>query len=275
MIQNRHRLALVGCVTLAVLLAGSAAQATAEPGGVTEVGNGVTVDSQGRVTYNVDLSELPGAEIITERGVRTAAGTCSFQDKQRGMAGDPTVLVVSEVSFDPNACTRELAWAEYDRDRLPASVQAKLVDQQDGTTVDHQSSPAQGSGFGIQATWSGSLKVNVEDPPQIDVTTTKSILTWSSSGTASQRSEWGWYSPSGWQRKEYDYWHYDGSTLAFTSTTAHYRNGIFCATIDTHTYHNVTLFTGYYNGAWEWTYEVDKSGGCTWLLHYEYIVDTP
>jgi hypothetical protein len=273
-IQNRHRVVLIGCVVALVALLGSNVARASRPADEGTV-DGVTIDSQGRVHYDVDLTELPGHEIVTEPGLRTSAGTCSFSALQQGVAGEPTVLVVTEVSFDPNTCTRTLARAAYSRDALPPSVREKLADQPGATTDERSSGSTSESEMGIQATWSGSIKVNVEDPPQIDVTTTKSILTWTSGGSATQRSEWGWYSPTGWSRVSYDSWHYDGSTLGFTSTTAHYRNGTFCLTIDTHTYHNVTLFTGYFNGGWEWSYEVDKSGGCTSLLHYEYIVDTP
>jgi hypothetical protein len=275
MIQSRYRTLAVGCVTglLAASLVGSAAWAGTETGGVTSYGNGVTVDSHGRVSYGVDLSELPGAVTTFEQGVRTERGTCSFRTDERGRAGTPSVLIVTELSFDPNTCTRELARAEYDRGEIPASVRAKLAKDPD-TTTDSVSS-TDDSGFGAMATWSGSLKVNVEDPPQIDVTTTRSNITWTSGGSAWQSSHWGWYSPSGWSRQSYDHNFYDGITYGSVNTTAHYRNGIFCLTIDTHTYHNQTYFRGEFDGGWYWSYDVDKSGGCTALLHYEYIADTP
>lgn len=32
---------------------------------------------------------------------------------------------------------------------------------------------------------------------------------------------------------------------------------------------------GWYDGYWYWSYQVDKWGGCTALLHYEYTAETP
>lgn len=275
MINKAVRASLVGCVTVlvAVPVAGTGAQAGPVASEAANYGGNVTVDSQGRVFYDVDLSTLPGAEVTVEQGDRTERGTCRFHTDQHGTAGTPSVLVVTELSFDPHTCTRQLARAEYTRGAVPPSVRNEFAAHPDTATDSVSSAPE--PGFGTLATWSGSLKVNVEDPPQIDVTTTKSDITWTSGGSASQTSHWGWYSPSGWGRESYDYNHYDGITLASVNTTAHYRNGVFCLTIDTHTYHNQTYFRGDFDGGWYWSYEVDKSGGCTGLLHYEYIVDTP
>lgn len=260
-----------GVAVLAAFAVATPAQAVPAGNGPTSIDNGVTVDSDGQIHYDVDLSKIPGAEITTEHGVRTEHGSCSFHADGHGMAGDPSVLIVTELAFDPNTCTRKLARAEYDRDAVPASVREKLTEQP--ATIDTESSTD--SDIGIQASWSGSLKVNVEDPPQIDVTTTESELSWNSSGGASQNSHWGWFSGSGWGRESHDHNHYDGVTYGSIDTTAHYRNGVFCATIDAHTYHDQTYFRGHFDGEWYWSYEVDKSGGCTGLLHYEYIADTP
>lgn len=271
-------------VALATSLA--ATPAAAQPdAGITVHGNGVTVDSAGRVRYNVDLSQLPGAVLLTEQGTWGAGKTCSFHTEQRGKAGTAKVLIITEVSFDPTTCSRQVARAEYDRDKVPASVRAKLDSKPDTTDSARKTdsaalppSDSNGDRARVMNPWSGSLKVNVEDPPQIDVTTTKSYLTWSNDGTylhSNHEAEWGWFTASGWNRESYN-WSYDNNGLyAYTDTTAHYRNGIFCLTIDTHTYHNQTYFEGWYDGYWYWSYSVDKSGGCTALLHYEYIAETP
>jgi hypothetical protein len=265
---------VAGClVGLVALVVNAPAAAAPRPGDVTVYPNGVTVDSQGRVDYNVDLSELPGAVVVTEQGVRID-DECEFKTEQEGMAGNASVLVVTELSFDPNTCTRNLARAEYASNLVPANVRASLDKNPDFVEDANGSYPDHG-GIGTQATWSASLKVNVEDPPQIDVTTTHSFLTWNSRGGSSHTSRWGWFRASGWGRVSHSHNHYNGVTFASTNTVAHYRNGIFCATIDTHTYHDQTYWRGHFNGAWYWSYRVRKSGGCTGLLHYEYIVDRP
>jgi hypothetical protein len=85
----------------------------------------------------------------------------------------------------------------------------------------------------------------------------------------------GWYSPSGWERKEYSRSFPNNGTVTSTNTYGKYRNGTFCLTVDTWTEHKKTFFEGRRDGWWQWAYDVDKWGGCTGLLHYEYIVDTP
>lgn len=270
-------------MSMASLSVGTAAQAEPD-GGVQVLANGVTVDRQGRVDYNVDLSELPGASISTEKGVQTQAGSCKFNTGQRGKAGNAKVLVVTELSFDPTTCSRQVARAEYPRNQLPASVRAKLTTQQDTSekrsAADEAPLPVAPTApkAALAAAWSGSLKVNVEDPPQIDVTTTHSFLDWSTDGVylySDHRAEWGWFTGSGWGRESGRFSYDNNGSWAYTDVAGHFRNGVFCLTIDTHTYHNKTYFEGWYDGYWYWEYEVDKSGGCTDLLHYEYIADTP
>jgi hypothetical protein len=282
-----NRLITAGSVvmlaTMVTSLVGAPAQAAPDNDGVTVHGNGVTVDSEGRVRYNVDLMELPGATISAEKGVRTAKGSCTFDTEQRGKAGKAKVLIVTEISYDPTTCSREVARAEYDRNALPASVRAKIdarPDTSDENSETDKTAKAQTAVATAAAggPWSGSLKVNVEDPPQIDVTTTKSYLTWSTDDVylySDHKAEWGWFTGSGWGRESYNWTHDNNGWYAYTDTTAHYRNGVFCLTIDTHTYHNQTYFEGWYDGYWYWSYQVDKSGGCTDLLHYEYIAETP
>jgi hypothetical protein len=178
-----------------------------------------------------------------------------------------------------------LARAEYARDLLPASVAVKveLPALPDTTTEDSEllldpdGRPPETKAAVRE--YLGSLKVNVEDPPQIDVTTTKSMLRWSNTGnrlnTSYHNAHWGWFSPSGWRRAN-AHWSYDNNgSRAYTDTYRKYRNGSFCATIDTWTEHRQTYFEGRPYGGWKWSYNVKKWGGCSGLLHYEYIAETP
>ncbi|GAA2115237.1 hypothetical protein GCM10009802_15140 [Streptomyces synnematoformans] len=277
----------------AVLLGGGTAlsPAAAETGeDATSAGrvlaNGTVVAPDGEVHYDVDLSGLPGAEVVRESGKSLGNGGCTFQEEGRGHASEPgRVLVSTEVSFDPNTCTREVARADYPRNNLPESVQRKVDAQAPGGVEESASKKTKltdaqrrSAGAAAGGPWSGSIKVNVEDPPQIDVTTTKSMLTWSTDSAylySDHSSEWGWYSPTGWERKEDFYAFINDGNVAWTNTIGKYRNGAFCLTIDTWTHHKETLFEGWYDGSWYWSYEVDKWGGCTALLSYERIVVTP
>jgi len=162
-----------------------------------------------------------------------------------------------------------------DEDEALVTPEGELEDRTAGTV---------GAVFGVQplATthYYGYLKVNVEDPVQIDVTTTKASVDWTATSsfvTSSTRSaHWGWYSRSGWGRTKA--WWQEGqscSRAAYSNVYGKYRKGVFCVGIDTWTEHKKTWFEGRPGGGWYWSYSVDKWGGCNWLLHYERIVLTP
>lgn len=240
---------------------------------------------KGMVRYPVNLTDLPGAQVLVQTGARVDDGSCTFTDEGSGKASEEgRVLVITELSFDPETCTRELARAEYRRDLLPASVAAKVEQPASPDRTEDSEQVLTPSGRQRERAaavreYVGSLKVNVEDPPQIDVTTTKSSLRWSNAGSRLNRSyhqtHWGWYSPTGWRRTN-AHWSYDNNgSRAYTDTYGKYRNGSFCATIDTWTEHSRTYFEGRPYGGWRWSYNVKKWGGCSGLLHYEYIVETP
>jgi hypothetical protein len=239
--------------------------------------------------YEVNLDELPGAQVYTQTGARTADGICTFTDEGTGQAsGQERVLVITEVSFDPQACVRELAWAEYARDALPAAVAAKVQDPEASDTTQQESqqqvlTPAESTTEDTQAAavvqYIGSLKVNVEDPVERDVTTTKSRLRWSNTGsrlnTSYHTPYWGWLSATGWRRTNAHWSYGNNGARAYTDTYGKYRNGRFCATIDTWTEHLKTYFEGRPYGGWRWSYSVKKWGGCKGWLHFEYIVEKP
>ncbi|MFL6130363.1 MAG: hypothetical protein ACJ73E_15025 [Mycobacteriales bacterium] len=276
----------LGTLVIGVLAASSLAALAPSAAGAAEarVVGGTTVGADGIYRYRVDLAQIPGARVSTERGIVQATGACRFADSARGRpSGHGRVRYVTEISFDPATCSRQLATAEYPRDAVPPAVRAKLASPGQTTAKATKPSSRTGptgptGGVSTLASWFGSLKVNVEDPVQIDVTTTKSDLGWSYNGTTltgSHTAHWGWYSPSGWSRNAY-HWNYgNNGYYAYTDTYGKYRNGTFCFTIDTWTEHLQTYFEGWYDGYWYWSYRVDKWGGCTALLHYEYIAQTP
>jgi hypothetical protein len=232
-------------------------------------------DAEGVVHYAFDPATVPGSTVSTQRGERSLVGGCKFTDEDSGAKADPRgpwVSIATELSFDPRACTRDLAVASYRLASAPAVVQARL---QSSGGASAQSSGVQAAAY----SYNGSLKVNVEDPPQIDVTSTTGRVQWNASSScvssAYHNAYWGWYSPSGWSRTNASWSYNRNCSRAYTNTYGKYRNGAFCATIDTWTEHKKTWFEGRPRGGWYWSYSVDKWGGCTWLLHYEYIVTHP
>lgn len=285
-------LALAYLLTVAVACVAAAPPAPAD---AESVGPAAEAElSEEVVHYAVNLDELPGAQVYVQTGARTADGGCTFTGGGTGQAnGHGRVLVITELSFDPKTCVRELAQAEYAREALPASVAAKVelpassdTTQRDSQQILTPGGPAteETQAFAV-VEYLGSLKVNFEDPPQIDVTTTKSSLRWSNTGsrlnTSYHNAHWNWYSPSGWRRSNAS-WSYDNNgSRAYTDTYGRYYNAPFCTIVTqrpappTWTEHLKTYFEGRPYGAWSWSYNVRKWGGCNGLLHYEHIVETP
>ena len=60
----------------------------------------------------------------------------------------------------------------------------------------------------------------------------------------------------------------NSQTQVRSSSYAHFRNGIFCLTIDTHTYYDRNNAYGKYNGYLVGQVTWRKSGGCTGLLSF-------
>jgi hypothetical protein len=263
---------------------GGAATAESEDlGAALSAVESTQVDTDGVVRYTFDPKTLPSAQVLVQQGSRTAKGECVFQRENTGQADDsgPRITVLREIEFNPSLCRRRLAMAQYTRSTAPSALLAKL-DNPSGaasSAASPDSSSATVEPSAAAARWYiGSLKVNVEDPPQIDVTSTKSRVEWTGTScvTASRHNAyWGWFSPSGWRRTNASWANDRSCARAYTDTYGKYRNGTFCATIDTWTTHHKTWFEGRPGGGWAWSYKVTKSGGCTALLHYEYIVETP
>lgn len=237
-------------------------------------------DEAGVVHYAFDPATLPGSAVTAQAGKRSLAGGCTFSSEGSAAKADAqgaTVTISRELTFDATRCTRELAVAGYRLANAPAVVTQRLEAKADGERVSAARRPGT-TAAAASYTYNGYLKVNVEDPPQIDVTSTTARVQWSGASCVSSSNHiasWGWYSPSGWSRTNAS-WSMDRTcSRAYTNTYGKYRNGVFCATIDTWTEHKKTWFEGRPGGGWSWSYSVDKWGGCTALLHYEYIVVHP
>ncbi len=236
-------------------------------------------DGAGVVHYAFQPSGLPGARAVRQTGRAIRSGSCAFSGSGTGRADrtGPKVTVMTETTFDARTCTRELAVATYSRALAPASVVGKL-DASPTATTSGAAAGTRGPLAPAVTRYIGSLKVNVEDPAQIDVTSTKSRVEWSGRSCVSSsyhNAYWHWFSGSGWRRTN-AHWSYGRNCRrAYTNTYGKYRNGVFCVTIDTYTEHKQTRFDGRPRGGWHWAYHVDKWGGCNGLLHYEHIVETP
>lgn len=257
----------VAAVAGALVLAGLAAPVALAPAALAAPTAGSAA-----VSYHVDLGSIPGAKVATDQGARLGDGSCRFTAAGAGKPAGGKVRFVTELSFDPAACQRRLATADYARGAVPASVRAKLATDRRATT------DRAASGLRTAGAWSGALQVNVEDPVQINVTSTRSTLDWAYDGTtltADHGAEWSWFTLSGWERRDHRWTPTNTGTVASTDTYGKFRNGVFCFGITTWSEHKLTYFEGRPDGTYSWSADVVKSGGCNGLLHYEYLVETP
>jgi hypothetical protein len=64
---------------------------------------------------------------------------------------------------------------------------------------------------------------------------------------------------------------FDPCSQSESSSYVHFRNNIFCAFVDTHTYYDRNYVFGKPNGSLAWQWNTRKSGGCTSLLSFHHI----
>jgi len=243
-------------------------------------------DAKGVVHYKFDPSRLPGHVLAKDRGDKSAGG-CAFEGAGGGQAaGEQTLTRVTEVKFDPASCTRVLAVATYPLSDLPAAVEKSLEQSElaKGSSTDGQKSTATQdlAVAAAAASYSGYLKANVEDPPGLNVSSTRSTIHWtatSSCVTSSTRDPyWSWLSASGWSRTSGTILaNINACTRAYLNIAGTFKNNAFCpgSGNTTYTNHSKTVFEGLPNGEYSWAYTMDKSGGCSSLLHYDYDLSHP
>jgi hypothetical protein len=235
-------------------------------------------DAAGVVHYAFDPSALRGATVVAQQGAATTAGGCRFSAEGSGgpHAGGPVVTKLTELTFDARACTRRLASATYPIATAPAALKAQLA-----ATPDSSASASEaGGGVGAAVTnYIGLLKLSVELPSQIDVSSTQARVNWSGSpscvSSSSHSANWGWYTAGGWSRTGYSWSYGRNCSRAYTNTYGKFKSSSWCWPSTTTTEHKKTWFEGRPGGRWYWSYEADKSGTCSGMLHYDYLLTTP
>ncbi len=262
------------------------------------------VDGRGVAHYRFDPRELPGHRLVMDSGQRQTDG-CTFEGSGSGKpAHEQQFTRVIEVSFDAASCTRVLAVATYGVSKLPDVVRKSLgsddpaaVVASESTTADtfvdsesttadtfvaSESTAADTFTAAAAATYSGYLKANVEDPPQLNVSSTRSSITWSATSscvTSSTRSPyWYWLSGSGWSRTSGTIPSNESNcTHAYLNVVGKFKNDAFCPGSGNTTYtdHSKTVFEGKPGGGYYWSYQMNKSGGCSSLLSYDYDLSHP
>lgn len=121
----------------------------------------------------------------------------------------------------------------------------------------------------------GYFKTYYEDPAQVDVNSVSDGIdwTWRTDGKAcvsnyTAHISYGWYTVTGWEKKENNWQRIAACDTADSSSYVHYRNGRFCGSVDTHTYYDRNKVTGRKDGYLLGKTSASKKGGCTALLSF-------
>lgn len=252
---------LISSALSGALVAAAAAGASAEEQAPYEP---PVPDDSGWIVYTDAV--VRSADVYTVQGEADEEGTCHFQDEAIVEPGESAVTV-NELAFNPETCQSRLASAPVTEDEeAPVVGEEVEATPEDSEAADADAVPAATRSSGYLWSW-------YEDPPGIKVTEVANYTTWSWDGssvlsspapTGSEATRH--FSVSGWSLQSSNWNNVYNSAQTTSSTYAHFRNNLFCLTIDTHVHVDRNTVHGQADGnlrgVWNWS----KSGGCNALL---------
>jgi hypothetical protein len=222
---------------------------------------------------NAKTQEIAGTHLTGPDGTQGCGYRGSETAEANSLSRDE-VLYSREIASNLEDCTLVLETAVLSVD------EAKEFGVADDDASD-ESKVASSDGLTTNATTTGKYqKLYYEDPPQIDVTSVTARLRWTWTGSCTTWSQhqaaWGWYSSSGWSRTN-SWYGYDYANCAYgatTSNTGQYRNGSFCASVDTWNEYYTNYLQGHSDGSSYYEWSANKWGGCANLLSFHRAVGT-
>src|SRR4051812_18392998 len=237
------RITLAAATAAPAMLAAPAFAAAAAPAPVARDYQ----DAAGVTHYAYDPAQYPGATVVTQAGSRNGGG-CTFSESGSGAkAAGARVSVATELSYDPSTCTRELATASYAAAAAPAGVRAQMAPQ--AASGDAVARASKAKARAAVVVYVGALRVNVELPSQIDVSSTRSTVHWSGTASCVNSNDadayWHWYTLGGWGRDSYSWSHGLSCARAYANTWGKFSSGSYCWPLGTtRTDHSQTWFEG-------------------------------
>lgn len=203
-----------------------------------------------------------GAEVREVQGSRDAEGVCSIPVRLSLRPGAEAVTA-HEVAHDPAKCRSRIAYSEA----APRSGGG-------GMEVDQERARPEGAspvGTAATRTSAGYLRSWLEDPIAIEVNAVTNSVTWGWSGlgcvtpgTGGKKYEW--LTASGWDRLENEWQNTFTCAEQISSSYVHFRNDIFCASMDTDAYYNRNTVRGLSNGELKGEYFIQRIGFCKEML---------
>jgi hypothetical protein len=219
----------------------------------------------------------------TIKGERVAPGVCKYTSTLQLAPGEQAVQEDS-IAIDDASCTMTvLRGTPADAKQVDGTTQAEGApagwSEKEGGAAAKTASTAQGSdsvtaNAAAAVHSAGYYKSYYEDPVGIDVNSVRNNVDWYWNGSYVYNGycsyHYGWYSTSGWGLKENNFFcrYEDSQARVRSSSYAHFKNGIFCAFIDTHTYYDRNNAIGRRDGYLIGRVNAYKSGGCTGLLSF-------
>jgi hypothetical protein len=224
------------------------------------------------IVYATSSSLAADTPATLIQGARGTDGACKLTGSGELKPGQAAVQT-DELAFNPKTCQSKMVIRTLTANEL-AAAQAKEAGSSDSIAplaAKPVGDKASG-GIGAMAYQSGWSRTWYEDPVSLTVNAVKNWTGWNYNGScvtsASGSWEHNWYSPSGWSRISHNFNNVYSCYQSESSSYVHYRNGTFCASVDTHTYYDRNWVYGRYNGTLAWQWNVTKSGGCTNLLSF-------
>lgn len=278
--MNFIRMVGAGVAITCTALLSNTAIAASQPSTQKMVPSGFDVRQDGSWTYYD--RELPSEFTVrSEDGGLDRDGKCSFSSSME-MSGDEGLIEGVEIAYNAKSCQRKVA------ERRVTAATARAIEDEHYREVGApqlESSPTEApdsgsadTGMAPAASRRAQTTSWFEDPPGIDVTWTKVTTSWNYNGSCvtshSPTAADNWFKPSGWTRIGDSWSHPLYCAYSKSSAYRNFRNGKFCATIDTYNKYNNTEVVGKANGSSSYLWNNQKSGGCTSLLTHRYLAGT-
>jgi hypothetical protein len=267
-------------VLAALLLALTLAPATAHAGKESVAGRELQAQpAAGQADLSADI-RLEEATRRTVRGVPIDGG-CQFSGQETA-GNDPRPVLERSVALDTTTCAMVV-----ERGYVPAEHVEKVSDgaheagaapgvsssTEYGTPASEQDAGTDEAGIMLTRRREAWHRTWWRDPPGIVVNSVKTNVRWtydwSCTSNGNYWTDYTWFSGSGWSKQASNTQIFNGCIAQTTSSYAHFRNGIFCFTIDTHAYYDRTVISGRIDGSYLMSWNTWVSGGCTSLLSFQ------
>lgn len=228
-------------------------------------------DDSGWIFYTDSANRAADVHII--QGQSQKDGTCHFRNEATLLPGESTITV-SELAFHPGTCRSRLALTTIPADETAPTGEEEFEATPEGADSEFpEADQAATRSSGYLWSWYG-------DPLGLKVAEVSDSTTWSWDGssvlsspapTGSQATRH--FSTSGWRLEDHNWRNVYSPAQTTSSTYAHFRNDLFCVTIDTHAHADRNTVHGQADGDLQGVWSWSKSGGCDSLLSFNHRLE--